>query len=94
MNAADAKTLGIASGDMVKIWNGRGECLLTAAPGENVLPGVLVSQGLWRNTPETKQHINSLTPDRLSDMGNGAVFFSGRVDLEKSNKSKSMSINL
>ncbi|SIR92221.1 Anaerobic selenocysteine-containing dehydrogenase [Peribacillus simplex] len=83
MNAADAKTMGIASGDMVKIWNGRGECLLTAAPGENVLPGVLVSQGLWQNTPETKQHINSLTPDRLSDMGNGAVFFSGRVDLEK-----------
>ncbi|WP_342604030.1 molybdopterin oxidoreductase family protein [Peribacillus sp. FSL E2-0159] len=83
MNAADAKTMGIAPGDTVKIWNGRGECILTAAPGENVLPGVLVSQGLWQNTPETKQHINSLTPDRLSDMGNGAVFFSGRVDLEK-----------
>ncbi|MEK4009756.1 molybdopterin oxidoreductase family protein [Peribacillus castrilensis] len=82
MNAADAKTMGIAAGDMVRIWNGRGECLLTAAPGENVLPGVLVSQGLWQNTPETKQHINSLTPDRLADMGNGAVFFSGRVDLE------------
>ncbi|MGE7590355.1 molybdopterin oxidoreductase family protein [Peribacillus sp. NPDC101480] len=83
MNAADAKTMGIAPGDIVKIWNDRGECLLTAAPGENVLPGVLVSQGLWQNTPETKQHINSLTPDRLADMGNGAVFFSGRVDLEK-----------
>jgi anaerobic selenocysteine-containing dehydrogenase len=83
MNAADAKTMGISSGDMVKIWNDRGECLLTAAPGENVLPGVLVSQGLWQNTPETKQHINSLTPDRLADMGNGAVFFSGRVDLER-----------
>ncbi|MFE5430152.1 molybdopterin oxidoreductase family protein [Peribacillus simplex] len=83
MNTADAKTMGISSGDMVKIWNDRGECLLTAAPGENVLPGALVSQGLWQNTPETKQHINSLTPDRLADMGNGAVFFSGRVDLEK-----------
>ncbi|MFJ7929678.1 molybdopterin oxidoreductase family protein [Peribacillus sp. NPDC096448] len=83
MNAADAKTMGIAAGDMVRIWNDRGECLLTAAPGENVLPGVLVSQGLWQNAPETKQHINSLTPDRLADMGNGAVFFSGRVDLEK-----------
>ncbi|MGG3478366.1 molybdopterin oxidoreductase family protein [Peribacillus frigoritolerans] len=83
MNAADAKTMGIAAGDMVRIWNGRGECLLIAAPGENVLQGVLVSQGLWQNTPETKQHINSLTPDRLADMGNGAVFFSGRVDLEK-----------
>ncbi|WP_285768570.1 molybdopterin oxidoreductase family protein [Peribacillus sp. SI8-4] len=83
MNAADAKKLGIASGDMVRIWNERGECLLKAAPGENVLPGVLVSQGLWQKTPDTKQHINVLTPDRLSDMGNGAVFFSGRVDLEK-----------
>ena len=83
MNAADAKTMGIAAGDMVRIWNGRGECMLIAAPGENVLQGVLVSQGLWQNTPETKQHINSLTPDRLADMGNGAVFFSGRVDLEK-----------
>ncbi|MGW6663792.1 MULTISPECIES: molybdopterin oxidoreductase family protein [Peribacillus] len=83
MNAADAKTMGIVPGDIVKIWNDRGECLLTAAPGENVLPGVLVSQGLWQNTPETKQHINSLTPDRLADMGKGAVFFSGRVDLEK-----------
>ncbi|MFJ7939504.1 molybdopterin oxidoreductase family protein [Peribacillus sp. NPDC096622] len=83
MNAADAKTMGIAAGDMVRIWNDRGECLLTAAPGENVLPGVLVSQGLWQNAPKTKQHINSLTPDRLADMGNGAVFFSGRVDLEK-----------
>ncbi|MCK1985477.1 MULTISPECIES: molybdopterin oxidoreductase family protein [Peribacillus] len=89
MNAADAQTMGIAPGDIVKIWNGRGECLLTAAPGENVLPGVLVSQGLWQNTPETKQHINSLTPDRLADMGNGAVFFSGRVDLEKVQKSRS-----
>ncbi|MGE7877754.1 molybdopterin oxidoreductase family protein [Peribacillus muralis] len=83
MNEADAKQLGIASGDMVRIWNDRGECLLKAAPGENVLPGVLVSQGLWQKTPDTKQHINVLTPDRLSDMGNGAVFFSGRVDLEK-----------
>ncbi|MGE7762843.1 molybdopterin oxidoreductase family protein [Peribacillus sp. NPDC097895] len=87
MNAADAKTLGIASDDMVRIWNDRGECVLKAAPGENVLPGVLVSQGLWQKTPETKQHINALTPDRLSDMGNGAVFFSGRVDLEKVHQS-------
>ncbi|MFB7638465.1 molybdopterin oxidoreductase family protein [Peribacillus butanolivorans] len=83
MNTADALKLGIDTGDMVRIWNERGECVLTAAPGENVLAGVLVSQGLWQNTPETKQHINALTPDRVADMGNGAVFFSGRVDLLK-----------
>ncbi|MGE7765237.1 molybdopterin oxidoreductase family protein [Peribacillus sp. NPDC096540] len=83
MNTVDALKLGIDTGDMVRIWNERGECVLTAAPGENVLAGVLVSQGLWQNTPETKQHINTLTPDRVADMGNGAVFFSGRVDLVK-----------
>ncbi|HWL26056.1 MAG TPA: molybdopterin dinucleotide binding domain-containing protein, partial [Ureibacillus sp.] len=83
MNIADALKLGINTNDMVRIWNERGECILKAAPGDNVLSGVLVSQGLWQNTPDKKQHINALTPDRLADMGNGAVFFSGRVNLEK-----------
>ncbi|RID81594.1 molybdopterin oxidoreductase family protein [Peribacillus asahii] len=83
MNAVDALKLGIDTGDMVRIWNERGECILKAAPGDTVLAGVLVSQGLWQNTPGRKQHINTLTPDRLADMGNGAVFFSGRVNLEK-----------
>ncbi|MFJ8260043.1 molybdopterin oxidoreductase family protein [Peribacillus asahii] len=83
MNIADALKLGIGTDDMVRIWNERGECILKAAPGDNVLAGVLVSQGLWQNTPDKKQHINALTPDRLADMGNGAVFFSGRVNLEK-----------
>ncbi|MEH6947514.1 molybdopterin oxidoreductase family protein [Bacillus sp. JJ634] len=83
MNIADALKLGIDTDDMVRIWNERGECILKAAPGDNVLAGVLVSQGLWQNTSDKKQHINTLTPDRLADMGNGAVFFSGRVNLEK-----------
>ena len=83
MNMEDSLKLGITEGDMVRIWNERGECVLKAVPGDNVLAGVLVSQGLWQSTPGKKQHINVLTPDRLSDMGNGAVFFSGRVDVEK-----------
>ncbi|MGE7119506.1 molybdopterin oxidoreductase family protein [Peribacillus sp. NPDC046944] len=83
MNTEDAVKRGITDGDMVRIWNARGECVLKAVIGENVLAGVLVSQGIWPNTPGRKQHINALTPDRLSDMGNGAVFFSGRVDVEK-----------
>ena len=83
MNREDAIVRGITDGDMVRIWNARGECVLKAVLGENVLAGVLVSQGIWQDTPGRKQHINALTPDRLSDMGNGAVFFSGRVDVEK-----------
>jgi anaerobic selenocysteine-containing dehydrogenase len=83
MNKKDAAQAGIEDGDHVRIWNERGECELTVSVGENVLPGVLVSQGLWADLPGTKYTVNSLTPDRIADMGGGAVFFSGRVNIEK-----------
>jgi anaerobic selenocysteine-containing dehydrogenase len=83
MNAADAAKAGIENGDKVRVWNNRGECELVVSVGENVLPGVVVSQGLWADMPGTKQLVNSLTPDRLADMGGGATFFSGRVNVAK-----------
>jgi len=47
-----------------------------------VLPGVLVTQGLWwEDAFEGRQSINALTPQRLSDIGGGAVFFSTRVEV-------------
>ncbi|KON87725.1 oxidoreductase [Sporosarcina globispora] len=84
INTRDAKIKAIEDGDLVHIWNERGECELKAAVGELVLPGTVVSQGLWADTPGRNQLVNSLTPDRLSDMGGGAVFFSGRVNISKS----------
>ncbi|WP_102346307.1 molybdopterin oxidoreductase family protein [Bacillus sp. Marseille-P3661] len=83
MNVEDAVSLGIEDGEKVRVWNKRGECELTAAVGQNVLRGVVVSQGLWADIPGTKQQVNFLTPDRISDMGGGATFFSGRVAVEK-----------
>lgn len=83
INREDAKTLNIEDGERVRVWNNRGECELTASVGDHVLPGVAVSQGLWADAEDKKQHVNSLTPDRLSDMGGGATFFSGRVQIEK-----------
>ncbi|MEC1270725.1 molybdopterin oxidoreductase family protein [Bacillus vallismortis] len=83
INTIDAEEYGIVDGDAVRIWNSRGECELAAAVGEQVLPGVVVSQGLWADEPGKKQLVNALTPDRLSDMGGGATFFSGRVQIEK-----------
>jgi anaerobic selenocysteine-containing dehydrogenase len=75
----DAREFGIEDGVKVRIWNDRGECVLTASVGDDVLPGVVVTQGLWADMTGTKQLVNSLTPDRLADMGGGATFFSGRV---------------
>jgi anaerobic selenocysteine-containing dehydrogenase len=83
MNHIDASSKGIEDGDEVRVWNKRGECILKASVGENVLPGVTVTQGLWADTPGTRQLLNSLTPARVADMANGATFFSGRVDVEK-----------
>lgn len=83
MNATDAAALGIADGDKVKVWNGRGQCTLTATVGDDVLPGVVVSQGLWADGAGSDALVNALTPDRLADMGGGAVFFSGRVQVER-----------
>ncbi|BDG36282.1 molybdopterin oxidoreductase family protein [Saccharococcus caldoxylosilyticus] len=83
MNIKDALSKGIKDGDQVRVWNNRGECILKVSVGENVLPGVVVTQGLWADSPGTKQLVNSLTPDRVADMGNGATFFSGRVNVEK-----------
>jgi anaerobic selenocysteine-containing dehydrogenase len=83
MNMQDAAALGIEDGEMVKVWNHRGECLLKVAVGESVLPGVVASQGLWGELDGTKQRVNTLTPARVADMGGGATFFSGRVGVEK-----------
>lgn len=83
MNAADASALGISHGDQVRVWNSRGECELAASVGDDVLQGVVVSQGLWTDTPGGKRLVNALTPDRVADMGGGATFFSGRVQVEK-----------
>ncbi|MBA2940457.1 molybdopterin oxidoreductase family protein [Paenibacillus sp. CGMCC 1.16610] len=90
MNEADAASLGVASGEMVRVWNARGECELTVAAGSDVLPGVVVSQGLWADSSASgngsKALVNALTPDRVADMGGGATFFSGRVRVEKLSK--------
>lgn len=83
MNEQDAKARQIEDGDMVRVRNDRGECELVVSVGHNVLPGVVVSQGLWADQKGKKHLVNGLTPDRLADMGGGATFFSGRVEVEK-----------
>ncbi|MGG0162248.1 molybdopterin dinucleotide binding domain-containing protein, partial [Bacillus velezensis] len=83
IHTEDAVLRNIEDGETVRVWNHRGECELTVSVGEQVLPGVAVSQGLWADMDDKKQLVNSLTPDRLADMGGGAVFFSGKVQVEK-----------
>ena len=86
MNTDDAKANGIEDDDWVEVRNDRGVCELVVSVGDTVLPGVVVSQGLWADSPDSKYFVNALTPDRIADMGGGATFFSGRVAVEKKSR--------
>ena len=53
INAADARRLGIQTGDTVEVWNGRGTCVVPAYVTERCLPGVVVLfEGAWMDLDE------------------------------------------
>ncbi|MEW9668675.1 molybdopterin-dependent oxidoreductase [Ammoniphilus sp. 3BR4] len=83
IHSQDAKRRGISDGDVVRVWNERGSCELAAKVIDHMLPGVVVSQGLWGEDREKPQAVNKLTPSRIADMGGGATFFSTTVEVIK-----------
>lgn len=84
LHPTDAAARGIVSGDLVRVFNDRGESLVYAEVAETVLPGVAVGTGIWwpRHSPGGR-NLNATTPDRLADMGGGATFFSNLVQVER-----------
>lgn len=79
----DATRLKINENDEVEVFNEQGSVVLKAQICEDVKEGVLVSRGLfWADDYKTAP-INTLTSDKLSDIGGGAVFFSTGVNIRK-----------
>lgn len=70
INPADAKPRGITQDALVRVHNGRGDCLLYAEVTGDVPPGVLVAESIWwpKHHPGSKG-INRLTSQRLTDLG-------------------------
>ncbi|MDQ0492561.1 molybdopterin-containing oxidoreductase family protein [Paenibacillus brasilensis] len=79
----DAQTRDIVDGDLVTVWNDRGTYELKAKVTDLMLPGTVISQGLWWEDKGRRQRANALTSDRLSDMGQGATFFSTVVNVKR-----------
>ncbi len=53
INAADARKLGIKTGDTCEVWNDRGKIVLPAYVTERCMPGVLVvHEGVWLDVDE------------------------------------------
>ncbi|WP_213619112.1 molybdopterin-dependent oxidoreductase [Paenibacillus sp. J22TS3] len=84
IHPVDAQSRGIEDGDKVTVWNDRGSYIVRAVVTDRMLPGTVVSQGLWWEAEGGRQRANALTPDRLADMGGGATFFSTVVEVRRS----------
>jgi len=82
MNAGDARTRGIADGDAVRVFNGRGEIVLKAKVNGTVQTGVVCARLFWAKLSPGGQNINVLTSQKLTDLGNSATFYSVLVEVE------------
>lgn len=88
VNPDDAGARGIAEGDLVRVGNDRGACLLHATLSDRVLPGVVVGRGQWWSARYAKGgNLNFTTPDFVADMGGGSAFNSNLVEVAKAGPS-------
>jgi anaerobic selenocysteine-containing dehydrogenase len=75
----DAARRGIASGDTVVVFNGRGSCRLRAVVTDAVRPGVVLSpKGRWAKL-NGGSNVNWTTSDALGDMAGQSTFHCNRV---------------
>ncbi len=82
MHSADAQARGIANGETVRVYNGRGEIFLKARVDGSVRPGVVAARLNWAKLGPGWRNINVLTSEKLSDLGNSATFYSVLVEVE------------
>lgn len=88
INTLDAERLGVATGDMLRVYNRRGEILVEAQVTPRIIPGTLaLPQGAWFEADELGidegANINTLTSHKASYVARGSTQHSVRVALEK-----------
>jgi anaerobic selenocysteine-containing dehydrogenase len=87
MHEDDARARGVASGDEVEVFNGRGRLRLKALVEDRVRPGVVAARLDWSklggDLSGAGANVNALTSERLTDIGGGATFYSTLVEVRK-----------
>ncbi len=78
----DAGRRGIRDGDAVRVFNHRGEHRLRARVNGAVQAGVVAAALNWAKLTPGGSNINTLTSEKLTDMGNSATFYSVLVEVE------------
>lgn len=90
INPIDAQKRGIVSGDMVRVFNGRGEVRIAAKVTPRIMLGVsAMGQGAWHNADmqgDRVDHggcVNTLTTHRPSPLAKGNPQHTNLVEIEK-----------
>ena len=82
MHAEDAASRGLESGQVVRVFNDRGEHHCKMQVSKRARPGVVNGLGIWwRKLGLDGTNVNQLTSQRLTDMGHGPVFYDCLVEV-------------
>ena len=82
IHSSDAQARSITSGDVVRVFNTRGEYLCKAVVSKRARPGVVNGLGVWwRKFGLAGTNVNQLTSQRLTDMGAGPTFYDCAVEI-------------
>ena len=82
LHPRDAERRGIPDGARVVVENDRGAFEATARLREGIREGVAWAPGIWwaKTSPDGRT-VNATTSQRLTDMGEGPVFYDNRVEI-------------
>lgn len=82
MHPSDAAARGLVAGQLVRVFNDRGELRLRVRIGGRARPGVVVGWSIWwKKLASDGKNINELTSQALTDMGRGATFYDCLVEV-------------
>ncbi|MFB3920248.1 MAG: molybdopterin-dependent oxidoreductase [Terriglobia bacterium] len=80
----DARARGVASGEVVRVFNERGECQLWAEITTDMRPGVVMADSIWWPKHSPGGHgINTLVSNRLTRLGGGSTFQCNLVEVAR-----------
>jgi anaerobic selenocysteine-containing dehydrogenase len=83
MHADDAQARGVQSGDVVRVFNPRGEYRVKAVVSPRARAGVVNGLGVWwRKLGLAGTNVNQLTSQKLTDLGAGPTFYDCLVQVE------------
>ena len=82
LHERDARGRGIASGQMVRVFNDRGSYLCKAVVSRRARAGVVNGLGVWwRKLGAAGSNVNELTHQRLTDIGRAPSFYDCLVEV-------------